>query len=634
MRAGEHHDQFVVDPIQGGAGTSTNMNANEVIANLALEQLGHDRGQYDIVHPLEHVNLGQSTNDVYPTAIKTALHGAVGEVLSTLRTLRQAFEDKAAELVTTVKLGRTQLQDAVPMTLGQEFNAFAGTLAKDETELVGARRQLCELNLGGTAIGTALNSHPDFRTHALAELRSITGIQELHSAADLVESTQDTGAFVHLSGTLKRTAVKLSKICNDLRLLSSGPRAGLHEIALPAVQAGSSMMPGKINPVIPEVVNQVAFEVIGNDLTVTLAAEAGQLQLNAFEPIIARSLLASTAHLTAAMRVLDGTVRRRHHRQRRTPRPPRTRIHGHGDPPEPGARLQTRRRTRRRGARCRWRRPRTSPEQRPARRSPGPADRGRRHHPGIGGPARSGASRGRSAMSTEQRVAVVTGGNRGIGLEICRQLADRGYQVVLAARDAGRAAKLAAELDASRPGAVTSVRLDVAEAGSVQTAFREIRERHHRIDVLVNNAGIAVDGPDHRPSAPDLAVVLRTLETNLLGAWRCCAEVVPSMHERGYGRIVNLSSTMASLELTRTSTSPAYRISKTGLNMLTRTLAAELDGTGILVNAASPGYTLTDMSPDAQRPVRAGADTPVWLATLPDTGPTGGFFFDRETLAW
>ena len=237
-------------------------------------------------------------------------------------------------------------------------------------------------------------------------------------------------------------------------------------------------------------------------------------------------------------------------------------------------------------------------------------------------------------MSTEPRVAVVTGGNRGIGLEICRQLAGLGYHVVLAARDAGRAAERAAELDASCPGEVTSVRLDVADDGSVQAAFGEIRERHDRIDVLVNNAGIAVDGPDHRPSAPDLARVRRTLETNLLGAWRCCAEAVPSMRERGYGRIVNLSSTMASLELTRTPTSPAYRISKTGLNMLTRTLAHEFEGTGILVNAASPGYTRTDMSPDAQRPVSDGADTPVWLATLPDTGPTGGFFFDRRALEW
>lgn len=237
-------------------------------------------------------------------------------------------------------------------------------------------------------------------------------------------------------------------------------------------------------------------------------------------------------------------------------------------------------------------------------------------------------------MSTEQRVAVVTGGNRGIGLEIGRQLAGLGYQVVLAARDAGRADELAAELSASCPGEVTSVHLDVADDSSVPTTFQQIRERHNRIDVLVNNAGIAIDGPDHRPSAPDLTRVRRTLETNLLGAWRCCAEVIPAMHERGYGRIVNLSSTMASLELTLTSTSPAYRISKIGLNMLTRTLAAELEGTGILVNAASPGYTRTDMSPDAQRSVRDGADTPVWLATLPDSGPTGGFFFDREALAW
>jgi aspartate ammonia-lyase len=304
LRRGEHHDEFVIDPLQGGAGTSTNMNGNEVIANLALERLGRGRGKYDVVHPLEHVNLGQSTNDVYPTAIKLALHRAAGELLESLRTLRKAFEAKAEEFARSIKLGRTQLQDAVPMTLGQEFNAFAGTLAKDEAALEDARRQLCELNLGGTAIGTSLNAHPDFRRHALEALRSITGIPELRSAPDLIEATQDTGAFVHLSGVLKRTAVKLSKICNDLRLLSSGPRAGLHEIRLPAVQAGSSMMPGKINPVIPEVVNQVAFEVIGNDLTVTLAAEAGQLQLNAFEPIIVRSLLDSTAHLAAGVHAL------------------------------------------------------------------------------------------------------------------------------------------------------------------------------------------------------------------------------------------------------------------------------------------------------------------------------------------
>ncbi len=304
VRRGEHHDQFVVDPLQGGAGTSTNMNANEVIANLALDRLGHGRGEYDVVHPLEHVNLGQSTNDVYPTAVRLALHRAAGDLQESLDLLQRALVAKAADLATTVKLGRTQLQDAVPMTLGQEFGAFAGMLAKEEDALARARRHLCELNLGGTAIGTSLNAHPDFRVNALAELRTITGIPALRSADDLVEATQDTGAYVHLSSVLKGTAVKLSKICNDLRLLSSGPRAGLHEISLPPVQAGSSMMPGKVNPVIPELVNQVAFEVIGNDLTVTLAAEAGQLQLNAFGPVIARSLLDGAAHLAAAVRAL------------------------------------------------------------------------------------------------------------------------------------------------------------------------------------------------------------------------------------------------------------------------------------------------------------------------------------------
>ncbi|WP_454857878.1 SDR family oxidoreductase [Promicromonospora soli] len=237
-------------------------------------------------------------------------------------------------------------------------------------------------------------------------------------------------------------------------------------------------------------------------------------------------------------------------------------------------------------------------------------------------------------MSIARRVAVVTGGNRGIGLEICRQLAGLDYHVVLTARDADRADEQARSLDASCTGEVSGLGLDVVDGPAVEAAFRHLRKQHGRIDVLVNNAGIAVDGASHRPSSPDFTRIGRTLETNLLGAWRCCAEVVPSMRARGYGRIVNLSSTMASLDLTRSSTSPAYRISKTGLNMLTRTLAIELNGTGILVNAASPGYTRTDMSPDADRPVEAGADTPVWLATLPGTGPTGQFFLDRRVLAW
>lgn len=237
-------------------------------------------------------------------------------------------------------------------------------------------------------------------------------------------------------------------------------------------------------------------------------------------------------------------------------------------------------------------------------------------------------------MSVERRVAVVTGGNRGIGLEICRQLAELGYHVILTARDSCQADERARALSATCPGEVDGLAMDVTSDRSVQTAFHDVLVQLGRVDVLVNNAGIAVDGPEHRPSAPDLARVRRTLETNLLGAWRCCAEVVPSMRARGWGRIVNLSSTMASLALTQRPTSPAYRVAKTGLNMLTRTLAAELEGTGVLVNAASPGYTRTDMSPDAERTVHEGADTPVWLATLPDGGPTGGFFLDRRPVAW
>jgi aspartate ammonia-lyase len=304
IRSGALHEHFVVDLIQGGAGTSTNMNANEVIANRALELLGHPRGEYATLHPLDHVNLGQSTNDVYPTAVKLALDAHIGELLEALGEVRAAFAAKAAEFADVVKMGRTQLQDAVPMTLGQEFGAFAVTIGEDEQRLAEARLLLHELNLGGTAIGTGLNARPGYRELAITHLRELTGITTLSSAVDLIEATSDVGVFVQLSGVLKRVAVKLSKICNDLRLLSSGPQAGFGEIVLPARQAGSSIMPGKLNPVIPEVVNQIAFEIVGNDVTVTLAAEGGQLQLNAFEPIIARALTAGLSHLTAGIRVL------------------------------------------------------------------------------------------------------------------------------------------------------------------------------------------------------------------------------------------------------------------------------------------------------------------------------------------
>ncbi|GGR52260.1 aspartate ammonia-lyase [Streptomyces netropsis] len=317
IRDGRFHDQFVVDVIQGGAGTSTNMNANEVVANRALELLGHDKGEYRHLHPLEDVNAGQSTNDVYPTAVSLALQLAAGRLLEAMEVLRQAFAAKAEEFADVLKMGRTQLQDAVPMTLGQEFATYAVMLAEDRTRLDEARALLREINLGGTAIGTGLNAHPRYAEAACAHLNRITGLP-LTVAGDLVEATQDMGAFVQLSGVLKRIAVKLSKTCNDLRLLSCGPRAGLAEINLPPVQAGSSIMPGKVNPVIPEVVNQIAFEVIGNDVTVTFAAEAGQLQLNAFEPIIAHSLLKSLTHLragclTLAERCVSGITANREH---------------------------------------------------------------------------------------------------------------------------------------------------------------------------------------------------------------------------------------------------------------------------------------------------------------------------------
>jgi aspartate ammonia-lyase len=299
IRNGELHDQFVVDVIQGGAGTSTNMNANEVIANRGLELLGHKRGDYEHLHPMDHVNLSQSTNDVYPTAIHVALRFYLDRLVTAMATLRKEFERKSEEFVDVIKMGRTQLQEAVPMTLGQEFSTYAVMLDEDEHRLREAALLIQEVNLGATAIGTGINTEPEYAAMAVRYLADISEIPVVVSP-NLVEATQDAGAFVQLSGVLKRVAVKLSKTCNDLRLLSSGPRAGFAEINLPPVQAGSSIMPGKVNPVIPEVVNQVAFEVIGNDITVAFAAEGGQLQLNAFEPIIAHSLFKSMTHLRQA----------------------------------------------------------------------------------------------------------------------------------------------------------------------------------------------------------------------------------------------------------------------------------------------------------------------------------------------
>jgi aspartate ammonia-lyase len=303
VRAGRHHEHFLVDMIQGGAGTSTNMNANEVLANRALELLGRSRGAYDTVHPNEHVNRSQSTNDVYPTAIRLALHEEIETLREELQALADALSAKGAEFAHLVKMGRTQLQDAVPMTLGREFAAYGNTLREDVERLREAQALIREINMGATAIGTGITADPRFAEAVRRHLSEVTGLP-LITAPDLVEATSDTGAFVQVSGVIKRTATKVSKLCNDLRLLSSGPRAGLGEINLPPMQPGSSIMPGKVNPVIPEVVNQVCFDLIGGDVTVTMAAEAGQLQLNVFEPIIAYRLLGGIQQLTRALAVL------------------------------------------------------------------------------------------------------------------------------------------------------------------------------------------------------------------------------------------------------------------------------------------------------------------------------------------
>jgi aspartate ammonia-lyase len=300
---GKFDSEFVVDAIQGGAGTSTNMNANEVIANRAIEIRGGTKGDYDIVHPLNHVNKSQSTNDVYPTALKLALILEINELLKAMAHLQDAFQGKANEFKDVIKMGRTQLQDAVPMTLGQEFATFSRMTMEDIQRLQETIPLLREINLGGTAIGTGLNAPAGYAQKACSILSKLSGF-DFVVAEDMVEATQDAGVFVMVSGVLKRIAVKLSKTSNDLRLLSSGPRAGLDEINLPPRQAGSSIMPGKVNPVIPEVVNQIAFAVIGNDVTVTMAAEAGQLQLNAFEPIMCRALMMSITQLRQGCYVL------------------------------------------------------------------------------------------------------------------------------------------------------------------------------------------------------------------------------------------------------------------------------------------------------------------------------------------
>jgi len=299
--AGEMLDQFITDFIQGGAGTSTNMNANEVIANLALESLGHRKGEYQYVSPNDHVNFGQSTNDVYPTAFRLGLILRLESYLEALRRLQQAFFAKGREFDPVLKMGRTHLQDAVPMSLGAEFHGWGTTIGEEVQRIEEVQKLLHEINLGATAIGTSVTAAPGYAEAATLHLSQLTG-RNFVLAGDLVEATSDTGAYVLLSGVLKRTSAKLTKICNDIRLLASGPRCGLNEINLPEKQPGSSIMPGKVNPVIPEVVNQTGFLVIGFDLTVTLAASAGQLQLNVMEPVITFALFSS---ITAMQRAVE-----------------------------------------------------------------------------------------------------------------------------------------------------------------------------------------------------------------------------------------------------------------------------------------------------------------------------------------
>ncbi|MFD1805290.1 aspartate ammonia-lyase [Pasteurella oralis] len=299
LTTGKCLDQFPSDVYQGGAGTSVNMNTNEVVANLALEILGHKKGEYQYLDPMDHVNASQSTNDAYPTGFRIAVYNSIMKLVAKVLYLQQGFENKAKEFSHILKMGRTQLQDAVPMTVGQEFKAFSVLLDEEVRNLTRTAELLLEVNLGATAIGTGLNTPQGYAPLAVKYLSEVTGLPCV-LAENLIEATSDCGAYVMVHSALKRTAVKLSKVCNDLRLLSSGPRAGLNEINLPELQAGSSIMPAKVNPVVPEVVNQVCFKVIGNDTTVTFAAEAGQLQLNVMEPVIAQAMFESIEILTNA----------------------------------------------------------------------------------------------------------------------------------------------------------------------------------------------------------------------------------------------------------------------------------------------------------------------------------------------
>ena len=300
---GEFLDQFVVDMVQGGAGTSTNMNSNEVLTNIALESLGHKKGEYQYVHPNDHANLGQSTNDTYPSSIKVATYAKLTDLLAAMNLLKDELEKKAKEFKDIIKMGRTELEDAVPTTLGNTFNAFASYIKSDIEKITAARETMTYLNMGATAIGTGINCHPEYKNVVVKKLKEITGV-DFKKADDFIAATQDTADFVHVSGALKTAAVRLSKIANDLRLMNSGPRCGLGEINLPQMQPGSSIMPGKVNPVIAEVVGEACYEVMGNDVTIMLCSERGEFELNAFEPGIAYALFNSIFILENAMKTL------------------------------------------------------------------------------------------------------------------------------------------------------------------------------------------------------------------------------------------------------------------------------------------------------------------------------------------